>query len=256
MSVREVLARMLKNIAYHNIGYCNVCGRISFFICTDAKTARNNMHCIFCRSSSRKRHVAKMALWKLAKKTASIAAILKNASQLKIYNTDTSDAFSKILSRNESYTCSDFFPGVNPGTQVKERVFCQDIENLSFPDESFDLVITEDVLEHIRDYRKALNEIRRVLKPDGYHIFTIPFSFDSGTIAYIDIVDGKEVQVMPPEFHGDWLRGKIAVYRKFGTDLFGILDLTGFETSVNFSRCVDRKYGIVDSFVFISRKTA
>jgi ubiquinone/menaquinone biosynthesis C-methylase UbiE len=37
---------------------------------------------------------------------------------------------------------------------------------LPFPDASFDKVICSEVLEHIPDYRAALQEIRRVLKPD------------------------------------------------------------------------------------------
>lgn len=40
-------------------------------------------------------------------------------------------------------------------------------ENLPFPDKSFDLVISFDVLEHINDDRKAIEEIYRILRKEG-----------------------------------------------------------------------------------------
>jgi len=42
-----------------------------------------------------------------------------------------------------------------------------DAENLPFPDESFDLVISFDVLEHIQDDLKAIKEMHRVLRKNG-----------------------------------------------------------------------------------------
>ena len=45
---------------------------------------------------------------------------------------------------------------------------------LPFPDASFDKVICSEVLEHIPDYRAALREIRRVLKPAGLLCISVP----------------------------------------------------------------------------------
>lgn len=36
------------------------------------------------------------------------------------------------------------------------------------------MVIAFDVLEHVPDYQKALQEVHRVLSPGGYAIFTVP----------------------------------------------------------------------------------
>jgi len=47
-------------------------------------------------------------------------------------------------------------------------------ENLSFPNESFDLVVAFDVLEHIKDDKKAMSEIHRVLKKNGFFYMTVP----------------------------------------------------------------------------------
>jgi len=40
--------------------------------------------------------------------------------------------------------------------------------------ESFSTVIAFDVLEHVPDYQKALDEVHRVLSPNGWAIFTVP----------------------------------------------------------------------------------
>lgn len=46
--------------------------------------------------------------------------------------------------------------------------------HIPFPDNSFDLVLTLDVIEHIEDDRAAIAEIHRVLKPGGVSIVFVP----------------------------------------------------------------------------------
>src|SRR4051794_13647783 len=41
-------------------------------------------------------------------------------------------------------------------------------ERLPYPDAHFDLVITNFVLEHVQDFPRAVEEIARVVKPQGY----------------------------------------------------------------------------------------
>lgn len=48
------------------------------------------------------------------------------------------------------------------------------LEQLPFAAESFDLVLATDVLEHIDEDRLAVEEIRRVLRPGGTVLFTVP----------------------------------------------------------------------------------
>jgi ubiquinone/menaquinone biosynthesis C-methylase UbiE len=47
-------------------------------------------------------------------------------------------------------------------------------EELPFEDDSFDMVFSSHVLEHIPDQSKALAEINRVLKPNGIHFCVVP----------------------------------------------------------------------------------
>ena len=49
-----------------------------------------------------------------------------------------------------------------------------DLTELDFPDNFFDLICAFETIEHIKDYRKAIAEIYRVLKPGGILIISTP----------------------------------------------------------------------------------
>ena len=51
-----------------------------------------------------------------------------------------------------------------------------DITAIQYPDASFDAIICNHVLEHVPDDRRAMRELHRVLKPDGWAILQVPFS--------------------------------------------------------------------------------
>lgn len=50
----------------------------------------------------------------------------------------------------------------------------EDIQALSFPDSSYDMVMANHVLEHVADDAKALREIARILRPKGVAVITVP----------------------------------------------------------------------------------
>ncbi|CAM3459733.1 Demethylmenaquinone methyltransferase [Flavobacterium longum] len=68
--------------------------------------------------------------------------------------------------KNLDYTTTDLF---SPLADVKA-----DICNLPFPDNTYDVILCNHVLEHIPDDNKAMQELYRVLKPGGMGIFQIP----------------------------------------------------------------------------------
>ncbi len=57
----------------------------------------------------------------------------------------------------------------------------EDITNLSFKNDSFDLIICMHVFEHIDDDKKAMEEVFRVLKPDGYALLDVPIDVTRST---------------------------------------------------------------------------
>lgn len=56
------------------------------------------------------------------------------------------------------------------------RSYCQrgDMHKLEFEDNAFDLVFMHEVLEHAYDIDKVINEVYRVLKPNGFFIYSVP----------------------------------------------------------------------------------
>ena len=57
------------------------------------------------------------------------------------------------------------------------------LEKTPFPDGFFDVIILNDVLEHVRDERKTLNEMCRILSHNGTFITTTPHR---GLFAFLD----------------------------------------------------------------------
>ena len=51
-----------------------------------------------------------------------------------------------------------------------------DITNIKFENNFFDFIICNHVLEHVKDDKKAMRELFRVLKPDGEAILQVPIS--------------------------------------------------------------------------------
>lgn len=250
---RSFFKKVIKNFSRHRVGKCNICGRLTIFLAVgNEKEIRGDLLCIRCGSFSRKRHVSKV----VAELIGNTPYLTKtDYKKFSIYNMNINDSFYKVLRDSNSYVCSELIKGVELGTEIEKSVFCQNVERLTFNDNFFDFVITEDVFEHVRDYKKGFKEIYRVLKPNGYHIFTVPFYFDKTSTVRVDTSSDRDINMLPPEYHGS-ATGKVLAYRNFGLDLFKFLKSINFETHVDFSDYSYRKYHIYNSYVFISKKCA
>jgi SAM-dependent methyltransferase len=129
---------------------------------------------------------------------------------------------------------SDFYPGGEPGSTV-DGVRHENLSSLTYADASFDLVLTSETLEHVPDLDRALSEIRRVLVPGGFHLFTIPLlPTQHRTFARARIDDdGRGIELAPPIAHpgGDW---GYPVFTEFGLDAVERLRAAGFETEMRY----------------------
>lgn len=69
-----------------------------------------------------------------------------------------------------------------------------DIHDIPFEENSFDVIFCNHVLEHVDDDIKALNEMKRVLRPGGWAILQVPFFYPLPKETYEDwsITDPKE----------------------------------------------------------------
>lgn len=96
-----------------------------------------------------------------------------------------------------------------------------DMQNMRYLDDSFDLVIHSDTLEHIPDPVKGLSECRRVLRPGGICAFTVPMIVDCLTQSTL----GKK-----PSYHGaaDSTAEDFRVHTEFGADVWKMVIAAGF----------------------------
>jgi SAM-dependent methyltransferase len=79
-----------------------------------------------------------------------------------------------------------------------------DARRLPFPDHTFDVVITSEVLEHIQDDVAAIHEMARVLKPGGRFAATVPSWFP-------EVVNWK----LSDEYHAPKSKGgHVRIYAK------------------------------------------
>jgi len=103
--------------------------------------------------------------------------------------------------------------------------------NLSFANDSFDLVISSDIFEHVRKPYAGFSEIHRVLKEGGMHIFSIPFRPTLPKTTYpVDTSGSQDVFLEPPRYHGSQATGQSLVYTDFGADIFDELAEMGLPT--------------------------
>jgi SAM-dependent methyltransferase len=121
------------------------------------------------------------------------------------------------------------------GIELAPHITNQDLEKLTFLDDTFDIIITSDVMEHIRLDHKAFQEIRRVLRSGGIYIFTVPhFRNKHETLVRIDVKDPsdplKDAFLTEKECHGDVNseEGMVLSFRTYGTDLDQALQSLGF----------------------------
>jgi SAM-dependent methyltransferase len=114
----------------------------------------------------------------------------------------------------------------------------EDIENQTFPDGSFDLVVTQDVMEHIFNPAKAFAEIARTLKPGGAHIFSVPLvNKERHSEAWAQRDDkGNVVHLRDPEYHGNPVSDKGSlVTMHWGYDICDfIFEQSGLYTTINY----------------------
>ncbi len=106
----------------------------------------------------------------------------------------------------------------------------EDIEAMSFSDESFDVIVSNDVLEHVNRPRKALSEIWRVLTNNGHLIMTVPFGTDwDKNTTRAQIVDGDVLHYSEPIYHGNPVADEGSlVFTDFGWELMDWIKEAGF----------------------------
>jgi SAM-dependent methyltransferase len=139
------------------------------------------------------------------------------------------------------YLTADLY---NPRAMVK-----MDITDIQYPDGSFDVVYCSHVLEHVSDDRRAMRELSRVLKADGWAVILVPITAGK-TFEDPSVTDPSE---------RERLFGQRDHVRRYGPDVKDRLGEAGF--SVRLFDAVEVvgeasviKLGVKDSQVFFCEK--
>lgn len=207
-------------------GYCEVCGvetqfRLDFLY-SDGVTPnfRERLVCPKCSLSNRQRYTVSNVLkeYQPGKKIYMYEQITP------VFRTIESHIGASNIVGSEYISY-----GLMSGTKVN-GILHEDAEDLSFPSESFDVIVSCDVFEHVNDYKKCFAEAVRVLKPDGKMYLTVPFNPNQeNNHRRAEIVKGKLLQYDEPVYHGNPMseEGSL-VFWDYGWDMLDDLKISGF----------------------------
>lgn len=124
-----------------------------------------------------------------------------------------------LANRAGKYVTADFLRD-----NVDLRVDISDMHSVD--SNSYDVVVACDVLEHVTDDRKAMREIHRVLRPNGYAILTVPQK-DHAADTY------EDSSIVTPEAR-ERAFGQSDHLRIYGEDFVAMLESAGFQvTAIN-----------------------
>lgn len=241
--------------SYH--GVCNICGTKGEFLRGEQRSTREAFPCPGCRASLRYRDQAALIVDEFARgRTVFFRNLVSSGlmNHAAVYELALKGPFVEPFKKLPNYTRSYFWPDRPLGSVDENGVRNEDVTQLTLPDQSFDLVITSDVMEHVYDYESSFREIARVLKIGGVHIFTIPNDWPMAekTERRVEIRDGVEHHIKPARYHNSGDGTPCIVYQDYGADIVDIIAAYGCHTQVV------RKHSAIDpcyvNATYISRR--
>jgi SAM-dependent methyltransferase len=148
----------------------------------------------------------------------------------------------------EKLVCSEYLEAAE---QDFSEIPHQDLCALTFSDASFDLMLCNELFEHVQDLDLAFREIARVLRPGGRLLSTFPLAFgqqESIKKALYTTATGEPVLIGEAEYHGDPVRPEAGslVYRIPGWEVLNQLQAAGF-ADVAIHHIVSWKHGVLGS---------
>lgn len=256
----EVEARRIKGRwPFTMRGYCHCCGgRRHFFVDFQYSAPgsllpnwRERLICWRCRMNNRSR--ASLQIFE---------QLLRPTLRDAIYVTEqTTSLYQWLVHSYPNVTGSEYLgDAVEAGKINASEIRNESITKLSFADRSFDHILCFDVLEHVPDFRIALAECLRCLKPGGSLLFSVPFRHD--LTEHLERArigeDGSVEHMLPPEYHGDPINAAGCLcFRHFGWNLLDDMRSLGFARA---TACIywSRELGYLggEQMVFLGIKPA
>jgi SAM-dependent methyltransferase len=148
---------MLRPLYAGDAVFCPCCGR-SFRDFAPYRINGINYVCPACGSFQRHR-----LLWLFLKEKTDLFT-----RRLRVLHVAPEDCFQSVF---RSLPNLDYLSADLNSSLAMEKM---DIENIRYPNNSFDVILCNHVLEHVTDDRRAMREMARVLKPNGWAILQCP----------------------------------------------------------------------------------
>jgi len=224
----------------------------------EALARKESCECSWCGAKLRARRLAQALLetFPVGSPPAlarSVAAWVRHpeARALRVAEINVIEGLHGQIARLPALAYSEYREGVHSG-KVSNGVRSEDLAQLTYADDSFDLVLTSETLEHVPSLDGALREIRRILVPGGWHLFTIPLlpgvpKTFARTVVRADATrEHRATSICHPG--GDV---GYPVFTEFGADLPDLLRQAGFEVSTRFGPVTEDDV----AQVFVCRKT-
>ena len=184
----------VRDAVFENEGFCPICERNVRFAAAN-HWFRDSYICTSCGSVPRERALMSV-----------ITHYYPNWADLVIHETSPINRGASLRLKKEckNYIPSQFFPDRELGSEI-HGVRCENLEQMTFDDETIDLHISQDVMEHVFSPTRAFREIARTLKPGGAHIFTVPIVNKSKPtrIRARRAETGEVNHLLPPSYHGN-----------------------------------------------------
>ena len=190
---------------FRHIGTCPICEKTVEFVATGPHF-RDTLQCTSCGSVPRQRVLM----------TVLSSYFPKWRDSVIHEGSPGWDPLSQRLAREcKLYVASQYDVSIPRGVVIDapqmpcKRYQSENLEDQTFPDEHFDIVITQDVFEHVFRPDVAIQEIARTLKPGGATIMTVPIVMCSRpSQRRAAISNGTVEHISEPQYHGNPLGGK------------------------------------------------
>jgi hypothetical protein len=190
-----VVAAAPPGYVLRHAGWCPICEQATTFSATE-KWLRDHYLCERCHSLPRER--ALMVV---------LQTRFPDWRRLRIHESspEMRGLSAKLARECPGYVASQFDPATPAGTlEPGGRWRSEDLERQTFESGSFDVVITQDVFEHIFDTDAAFREVQRTLRPGGAHLLTTPLvRAEAASRRRAERAADGVRHLEPPEFHGN-----------------------------------------------------
>lgn len=183
---------------------------------------RERLVCPGCGMNNRQRLIAKLTQQHIFKNNNCSIYFMEQITP--IYNWIRTK-FPRLNIYGSEYLGYDY-----QGGELYNGIRHEDVMNLSFQDNSFDLIISNDVFEHVPNPFVAFKECFRTLTHRGTLLATIPFhSAQANSTARAELKNNELIHLLPPQYHGNPLSPDgCLVFHDFGWDIMSDFRNAGF----------------------------